>query len=90
MDRQAREARAARLAAVATTSQNRQQDSEDSASTPPDADVPMSILPAHEDEAAKDLAEQSPSPETPAGADNNTPTSTSQPDTPSQVSVRLA
>jgi len=91
MERQAREARAAKLAAVASTQRDKQQHhNQDSASTAPDDNELMSILPVHEDEPAKDPAERSPSPKTPTAADNNSPTSASQPDTSPQVSVRFA
>lgn len=85
MDRQMREARAARLAAASRDKQQEQK--QDSA---PDDNVPMSILPVHEGEPVKDPAERSPSPETPTRADSSSPSSTSQPDTSPQVSVRLA
>jgi hypothetical protein len=91
MERHAREARAAKLAAAAASASRdkQQQHNQDSASTAPDDDAPMSILPVHEGEPTKDPAELSPSPETPTAADSNSPTSTRQPDTSPQVSVRL-
>lgn len=89
MDRQAREARAARLATEATTSRDTQQHSRDAADTAPDGDGLFSILPAREGEQAEELVERSPSPEAPASTDNNSPTPTSRPATPPQVSVRF-
>jgi len=93
MERQAREARGARaaqLAAEATTSRNSQQRNQDAAGAAPDDEELMSALPVHEGEQAEELDEQSPSSEAPASADDNPPTSTSQPGAPPQVSVRFA
>lgn len=89
MERQAREARAARLAEAAIASRNEQQHNRDSASTAPDDDAPSSILPVHEGELAEDPVERPLSPEAPTSADDNSPSSTGQPDTSPQVSVRL-
>lgn len=90
MDRQVREARAAMLAAGVTTSRDGKQHNQGAAGAAPDGDEPMSVLPVHEGEQTEDLGGRSPSPEAPAGANDNAPTSTNQPDTPPQVTLRFA